>query len=526
MENNGYTAYARERQKLNVYIDKQASSVLEAYASSALKISKKSSAQYSISLSQNSFILENLISNSKVEFSSEVSLIQFLESIRLESNINNSNIVLFKSELNKILKTSHNIGSFIEALIRVSFFKSYANCQFLVHEKGASAAHSYSIVNSQVINNSFAVTNFNTIFQKIKKSKNKQFSINDIQSEDIRVVGSFLAKEFEVDDYNFIIILSRGDFFNTSQDEKDIFSNFTQFLKPYITTIIYNSLAQLQEAQVKKIIENFPIYLSVIFNSEKILSTKNHKDTITIQFNDGSIEVEQQSYAENEASIYHREKVHLMGELLNTLKHELSNPLFGINIAAEMLSMSASDENKDLLLEVQKGATRCQKIIDNFSALYLDKNENQKISLKNLIEETLILTKSESKFYKKLVTFKNCDDILVNINPTYLSQIIFNLVINSSQALKDYDVDNSLKCIQIIIEDFEKEIIIDVIDNGPGITKEKEKDIFTPFYTTKNYGTGLGLSICNTLVNKLEGSISIHHEYSNQTCFRMHIPKK
>ena len=92
----------------------------------------------------------------------------------------------------------------------------------------------------------------------------------------------------------------------------------------------------------------------------------------------------------------------------------------------------------------------------------------------------------------------------IKTNKTILAQIIFNLIINSSEALNESD---SPPLIRIEITSSPKNIEIIIHDNGPGLNQCEDEQIFTPFFTTKKQGTGLGLSICKNLVHKLNGGL-------------------
>ena len=72
----------------------------------------------------------------------------------------------------------------------------------------------------------------------------------------------------------------------------------------------------------------------------------------------------------------------------------------------------------------------------------------------------------------------------------------------------------------------EKDILIEVSDNGPGIPKEDLARIFDPFFTTKpvGKGTGLGLSICYGIVKRMGGEIRVDSIPGTITTFRIRIP--
>ena len=68
-------------------------------------------------------------------------------------------------------------------------------------------------------------------------------------------------------------------------------------------------------------------------------------------------------------------------------------------------------------------------------------------------------------------------------------------------------------------------VLIDVVDNGPGVEKKKKEFIFDPFFTTKDHGTGLGLSIVYQIINNHQGSIEILDNSESGAIFRITLPK-
>jgi signal transduction histidine kinase len=225
-----------------------------------------------------------------------------------------------------------------------------------------------------------------------------------------------------------------------------------------------------------------------------------------------SLELSTHSKDEITAEIFHSQRVALLGELLNTLQHELSNPLFGLSLTADLLKSSTSAiDRKEILGEICQNAKRSQTIIKNFSSLYSEQQESKKIKLYNLVEEVITLTKSETREIKKEIVaigFSQADDLEVFANPTYLNQIIFNLIINAAQAIKTSTSTISKNKILLKLVKLNHFVEIHIIDDGPGIPIDLIDSVFNPFFTTKASGTGLGLSICQNLARKLNTLIT------------------
>ena len=83
------------------------------------------------------------------------------------------------------------------------------------------------------------------------------------------------------------------------------------------------------------------------------------------------------------------------------------------------------------------------------------------------------------------------------------------MIKNSIESIKEKvkKTNNSLKNIDIEINQRRDYITVNLTDTGEGFTDKKTKDIIKPYYTTKEKGTGLGLSIVDKIINDHNGSI-------------------
>ena len=103
-----------------------------------------------------------------------------------------------------------------------------------------------------------------------------------------------------------------------------------------------------------------------------------------------------------------------------------------------------------------------------------------------------------------------------------LQQVILNLVVNAIDAMKDTPTENRI--INIRTSRAEKFAELSVSDRGPGIPKDKIKEVFEPFFTTKTEGMGMGLSIARTIIEAHHGQISANNWGHGGATFLMRIP--
>lgn len=409
-------------------------------------------------------------------------------------------------------------------LLDLKLFSLYDVCEIHIHKKGGLEYKVLSKTRNrelreESLNN---LQQFNHIFNQIKKSKNKLFDGNSFPGFTSFIIGTFLAKVFEFQQHNVILIISNSGFLYPSKEEQYLFDKFFQNVQFIIESRV-NSYSFLHKYQtLAKTIQNIPLQFEILTQDSTLLfrSTSDFQDegklrSHEIEISDNNFLVIYENNSEKWATdILHFQRVKLLGELLNTLKHELSNPLFGIKLSSSILSEEVSDsDDKKLLTEITVNCQRCQNIIQDFQYLYDEKNENVPIDLEKLIREVLTLTKSETRFIQKKCIIPDDRAIQIIANPTFLTQILFNLIINSAHSIQERESDDR-HCITIsILTPSPDKLTITVSDTGTGIGPQKNKNIFDPFFTTKEKGTGLGLPICQNLAKKLNG----HIEFKNNT---------
>lgn len=199
------------------------------------------------------------------------------------------------------------------------------------------------------------------------------------------------------------------------------------------------------------------------------------------------------------------EKMEAMGLLAGNIAHELNNPLSGIrSLVQVMIAESAQGSQKALdLLEIEKAAERSQKIIKNLLEFSTGESNQRKETLfDELVERTLPMLKSVLRYHNMQLAL-NAPQRKVSVEPHLLQQVIFNLVNNACQSMKD---GGTLALSSEVSGEY---VVFRVSDTGTGVPLEQVDRIFEPFFTTKKegVGTGLGLSLSRKIVESFGGSL-------------------
>jgi len=222
-----------------------------------------------------------------------------------------------------------------------------------------------------------------------------------------------------------------------------------------------------------------------------------------------------------EEQMMHSEKLALLGRLTSGIAHEIGNPLTSVFSIVQVLKKMEHDEFKKESIEtIYSYMNRIADILKQLSGF----SKTPPVELKfckvnSLIEASLSLMQYDKRVQDITVVKDLASDIpMITIDGNQLSQIIVNLVLNAADAMPD----GGTLTIRSRVKD--KNIVITFEDTGVGIPGENLARIFEPFYTTKDKGTGLGLAVSQTIIEKLNGSLTAESELGKGSSFKITLP--
>lgn len=177
-----------------------------------------------------------------------------------------------------------------------------------------------------------------------------------------------------------------------------------------------------------------------------------------------------------------------------------------------------------LMGESKEGIIRVRKIVQDlkdFSRVH-GSQDWQWADLHRGIDSTLNIVSNEVKYKADVV--KQYGDIPdIECLPSQINQVVMNMLVNAAHA-----IGPKRGTITIRTDSQGDHVVLEISDNGNGISKENLSRIFDPFFTTKpvGQGTGLGLSLSYGIIQKHNGQIEVESEPGRGTCFRIVLPVK
>lgn len=228
----------------------------------------------------------------------------------------------------------------------------------------------------------------------------------------------------------------------------------------------------------------------------------------------------------------HVTRLGLMGEMASGIAHEVNQPLTAIvNYTQACLNLLANTDFdrtllEDVLVKTNQQALRAGQIVHRMREFVKSKKQQiSKVTINQLIDDAIGLCDAyfkQDSIQLKMLLSNDIPDI--EIDKIQIEQVVLNLIRNSIDALISLPISYPR---QLSIEttlNSHQDLEVRIKDNGPGIEAEQQKNILTPFYTTKTDGMGMGLSICRSIIEAHDGNLRFNSQPDKGTTFYFTLP--
>ncbi len=223
-----------------------------------------------------------------------------------------------------------------------------------------------------------------------------------------------------------------------------------------------------------------------------------------------------------------QDKMASLGHVAAGIAHEIRNPLSGINIYMGTIEKYFKDPDKtekidSSILAVRSASGKIESVIKR--VMNFAKPTEPRFALINVNEPVKEAVKliSFTLNKKEIQIVHNLDEGLPDCyaEPHMIEEVILNLINNAADAIfqaKDKGI------IKISSKHKKNSVILQVEDDGPGISRDVREKIFDPFFTTKEYSTGIGLSLCHRIITDHKGKLALVKSDLGGACFLIELP--
>ncbi len=223
-----------------------------------------------------------------------------------------------------------------------------------------------------------------------------------------------------------------------------------------------------------------------------------------------------------EESLRRNEKLTTLGMLAAEIAHEIRNPLTVIKLLFDSLNLQfeANDERRTDVSVIGDKLNQLEEIVGR--VLSFGRNREgmyARYDLNRIAEDSLRLVRLKLHQQKISISYKpHRAGLFFEVNKGQIQQVLLNLILNATQAMPEGGK------IEIETQEKDNQIIFSIRDNGTGMPKEIQSDIFESFLTNRPDGTGLGLSISKRILRSHRGDISLIDSSPTGTYFQFWLP--
>lgn len=228
------------------------------------------------------------------------------------------------------------------------------------------------------------------------------------------------------------------------------------------------------------------------------------------------------------------DKVRVVGLLASGVAHDFNNLLAGVLGNAQLLLLEVEEEEHRTMLRVieqaAKDGAETVRRLQGFARMENDSPMSD-VRLDLLARDAIDITRprwrdvAQSRGVKIDVVRKLDPVTAIAGRPAELREVLTNLILNAADAMPQGGHITVTSYDELDAEERPSAVVIEIADEGIGISSEIRARIFEPFFTTKGeQGTGLGLAVSLGIVEGHGGQIEIHSESGSGACFMVRLP--
>jgi PAS domain S-box-containing protein len=387
------------------------------------------------------------------------------------------------------------------------------------------------------------VVNAETLERSLKELADIKFALD--QSTIVAITDQRGIINYVNDEFCRIAKFSRSDLLG--QDHRIINSGFhpKDFIRELWTTI---ASGKVWKGELRNRASDGTIYWVDTTIVPFLNSDGNPYQYVAIRHDITQLKLAEDQIRRQAAELQRAAQLSLIGELAAGLAHEIKNPLAGIQGGVDIL-IRRRDTN-DPEREALEGMRQEVQRIDSTVRALLDRARPRLVSVRassltNIVRRAVnlahaqLINSATGERSVRLEFDPPADPITIPIDPEQIEDAVLNLIINAIEAA---DGDGTVTIRVARPEDdcseagssteefawsageFGEEAIVEVSDNGRGISEEDLKRIFNPFFTTRPGGTGLGLPAVRRIARAHGGRVEVSSSPGKGSTFRICLP--
>lgn len=220
------------------------------------------------------------------------------------------------------------------------------------------------------------------------------------------------------------------------------------------------------------------------------------------------------------------ERMAALGEMAAKVAHEIRNPLLSIGGFARRLEKRVSEDLREYAKIIVDETSRLEEILnDTLSFVKRARLDIRPVDITEIVDNIFNLLEPAALGRGNKLFREIPHPLIIPIDNHRFKEALLNIVTNANEAADHGVITVRAYEAEAFTEDTaSKEAIIEIEDNGCGISEDDRGRVFDPFFTTRAAGTGLGLSITKRIIEEHGGKIEVESKKGEGTKFIIHVP--
>ena len=217
------------------------------------------------------------------------------------------------------------------------------------------------------------------------------------------------------------------------------------------------------------------------------------------------------------------EKLKVVSELAASVAHEVRNPMTSTRGFLQLMSEDdnlSSAQKRYIEISIEE-LDRAQSIIQDYLSLAKpNKQGMDRINISQELKHVIQLMSTYTAINNTAICHKIDEGLHIKANKGEMKQVLINLIKNAIEAIDKGGT------VTVNASSSRGTVLIEIIDDGMGMTPQQVAKLGTPFYSTKDKGTGIGLTISFQIIELLQGKIEVKSETGKGTTFTIKLPEE
>lgn len=224
-----------------------------------------------------------------------------------------------------------------------------------------------------------------------------------------------------------------------------------------------------------------------------------------------------------------------LNQMAELVAHEIRNPMGGIRGYVELLAeaLEKDDPKREMIDHVVSSVKRLDTTIANFQLFARPVKPNfQTVELMGYLHEVLNFFEQRELADQKTIhlvfkSFLQKDALDVRLDPMLMEHAIMAILDNAAKAMQTGGGTIRVEVQEgTVVGDRQQKILITISDTGEGMSAEVQKQLFTPFFTTREKGMGLGLALARNFILFHQGNIHVDSQPGQGSSVTIMLPKE